>query len=129
MELRRLTFAYNSIKISIEEIKYIIEIVNSLQESGLLIKGISETIKNEAKECKDGFVPMLLGTLGGSISENALTEEAVVRAGEGVIRAVKFSMPTHPLAEFEIQKCYQNKPKYNGVHSRNNFPEKRMRYI
>ena len=32
-------------------------------------------------------------------------------------------MPSHPLTNFEIQKYYQNKPKFNGVHSRNNLPK------
>ena len=46
-----------------EEMEDIIKIVKSLEESGLLIKRISETIKNEAKEQKGGFLSMLLGTL------------------------------------------------------------------
>ena len=45
----------------------IMKIVKSLEESGLLIKGISETIKNEVKEQKSRFLPMLLGTLAASI--------------------------------------------------------------
>ena len=48
------------------------KIVKSLEESGLLIKGISETIKNEAKEQNSGFLEMLLGTLAASILGNAL---------------------------------------------------------
>ena len=44
--------------------------IKSLEESGLLIKGISETIKNEAKEQKGGFLGMLLGTLGASLLDN-----------------------------------------------------------
>ena len=40
----------------------IMKIVNSLEDSGLLIKGVSETIKNDAKEQKGGFLSMLLGT-------------------------------------------------------------------
>ena len=65
----------------------IIKIVKSLEESGLLIKGISETIKNEAKEHKYGFFSMLLGALAASILRNALTGQGVIRAGEGKIRA------------------------------------------
>ena len=61
--------------------------VKSLEESGLLIKGISETIKNEAKEQKEGFLPMLFGTLAGSILGSALRGRGVIRAGKGVIRA------------------------------------------
>ena len=43
-----------------EEMNDIMKIVKSLEESGLLIKGVSETIKNEAKEQKGGFISMLL---------------------------------------------------------------------
>ena len=55
--------------------KDIIKIVKSLKDSGLLIKGVSETIKNEAKEQKGGFPGMLLGTLGTSLLGNLLTGE------------------------------------------------------
>ena len=50
--------------ISNEEMNDIMKIIKSLEESGVLIKGISETIKNEAKEQKGGFLSMSLGTLG-----------------------------------------------------------------
>ena len=52
---------------SSEEMNDIMKIIKSLEESGLLIKGVSETIKNEAKEQKGGFFGMLLGTLGASL--------------------------------------------------------------
>ena len=55
--------------------KDIIKIVKSLKDSGLLIKGVSETIKNEAKEQRGGFPGMLLGTLGASLLGNLLTGE------------------------------------------------------
>ena len=64
----------------------VMKIVKPLEESGLLIQGISETIKNEAKEQKGGFPPMLLGTLAASILGNALAGRGVIRAGEGTIR-------------------------------------------
>ena len=51
------------------------------------IQGISETIKNETKEQKGGFLSMLLGTLAASILGNALAGRGVIRAGEGAIRA------------------------------------------
>ena len=50
-----------------EEMDDIIKMVKSLDESSLLIKGVSKTIKNEAKEQKGGFVSKLLGTLGASL--------------------------------------------------------------
>ena len=71
-----------ALTISNEEVEDIMKIVKSLEKSELLIKGISETIKNQAKEQKEGFLPMLLGTLAASILGNAL-------AGKGLIRHVK----------------------------------------
>ena len=56
--------------ISDEEIDDIVKIVESLEESGLLITGVGTTIKNEAKERKCGFLGMLLGTLCASLLEN-----------------------------------------------------------
>ena len=52
--------------ISNDEMKDIIKIVKSLEDSGLLFKGVSETIQNEAKEQKGGFLSILLGRLGAS---------------------------------------------------------------
>ena len=63
------------------------KIVKLLEQSGLLIKGISEAIKNEAKEQKGGFLSMLLGTLAASMLGSALIGRGVIRAGEGTIRA------------------------------------------
>ena len=68
--------------ISNEEKEDIMKIVKSLEESGLLIKVISETIKNEAKEQKGGFLSMLLGTLAASMLGNALTGIGVKVASE-----------------------------------------------
>ena len=51
----------------------IMKIVKSLEKSCLLIKDVSETIKNEPKEEKGGFLRMLLGTLGASLLKNLLT--------------------------------------------------------
>ena len=60
------------------------KIVKSLDESGLLTKGISETIKSEAKSQKGVLLSMLLGTLAASILGNALSGRGVIRASEGV---------------------------------------------
>ena len=65
----------------------IIRIIKSLQDSGLLLKGVSKTIQNEAKEQKRGFLSMLLGTLGASLPGNILAGKGINRAGEEVIRA------------------------------------------
>ena len=53
--------------ISNNEIEDIIKIVKSLEDPGLLLKGVTETVQNEVKEQKGGFLIMLLGTLGASL--------------------------------------------------------------
>ena len=75
--------------ISNEKIEDITKIVKSLEESRLLIKGISETIKNETKKQKRSTKEQktLLGTLAATILGNALTGRGVIRVGEGVIKA------------------------------------------
>ena len=64
--------------ISNEKMNDIMKIVKSLEKSGLLIKGVSETIKNEAREQKGGFRGMLLGTLGASLFGNLLTGNELI---------------------------------------------------
>ena len=71
--------------ISNDEIEDIIKIVKSLEDSGLLLKGVSETIQNEAKEQKGGFLCMLLGILGASLLGNILTGKLINRAREGLL--------------------------------------------
>ena len=51
----------------------IIKIVKSLEDSGLLLKGVTETVQNEVKKQKEGFLSMLLGTLGASLLGNIAT--------------------------------------------------------
>ena len=63
------------------------EKMKSLEELSLLIKGVSETIKNEAKEQKRGFLRTLLGTLGSSLLVNLLAGKGTIRAGEDTFRA------------------------------------------
>ena len=62
------TDAATTLMISNEEMEDIMIIVKSLEDSGLLIKGVCETIKNEAKKQKGGFLSRLLGILGASLS-------------------------------------------------------------
>ena len=77
--------------ISNDEMDDILKTVNSLENSGVLFKGVSETIQHEAKKKRGGFLSMLLGTLGasllGDILSKGLSGKGVIRAGEGVIRA------------------------------------------
>ena len=74
----------------------IMKIIKSLKWFGLLIEGVSETIENEAKEGKGGFLGMLFGPLDASLLRNLLAGkgatamrqgQGVIRAGEGTIRA------------------------------------------
>ena len=71
--------------ISNEEMNDIMKIIKSLEKSELLIKGVSETIKNEAKGQKGGFLSMFLGTLGASLLGNLLTGKVTIRVGEGAM--------------------------------------------
>ena len=79
--------------ISNDEMDDILKIVKSLENSGLLLKGVSETIQHEAKEQRGGFPSMLLGTLGaslfGDVLSKGLSGKGVIRSGEGTIRVAK----------------------------------------
>ena len=82
--------------ISNDEINDIIKVVKSLEDSGLLLKGVTETVQNGVKEQKGEFLSMLLGTLGASLLGNILTGKGISRdgkgkgihrAGDGIVRA------------------------------------------
>ena len=123
-----------------EDMNDIMKIIEALENSGILLKGVSRTIENEAKEQRGGFLSMLLGTLGASLLGNLLTDgKGVMRAGEGsvssrakgegIVRAgegsknkkLNFLLPFHPLRNIEINEYYINEPRFNGVYSRNNL--------
>ena len=96
---------FTTLMISNEEMNDIMKIVKYLEVSGLLIKRVSQTIKNEAKKQKRGFLSVLLGTLGASLletllackrliatsqgSEGNMPQWGTVRVGEGTITADK----------------------------------------
>ena len=67
--------------------KDIIKRVKFLEDFGLLLKGVTETVQNEVKEQKGGFLSMLLGALGASLLGNLLTGPGVNRKGKVIIRA------------------------------------------
>ena len=110
----------------------IMKIVQALQNSNILLKGVTKAIKSETREQKGGFLSMLLGTLGATLLGDLLTKNSLgkrtVTAGEGFLRAEegikkKTLMPPHPLTNFEIQEYYKNGPIFNGVYSRDNLPK------
>ena len=85
--------------ISNKDMEDLIKIVKSLEDSGLLLKGVTELLQNEVKEQKGGFLSMLLGKLGASLLGNLLTGKGVNkkgkgihRAGEGIVRAGEGNM-------------------------------------
>ena len=71
----------------------IIKIIQALEDSNILLKGVIKIIKNETKEQKGGFLSMLLGTLGAILLGNLLTGKGIVRSGsrnkqgKGIVRA------------------------------------------
>ena len=77
---------------------------------------------------------MLLGILGASLLGNMLAGKGVIRAGEGNARVGYrpkrssfkkfFLIPPHAFTNFEIQMYYQNEPRFNGIYSRDNLPDK-----
>ena len=79
----------------------IMKIGQSLEDSGLLLKVVGETIQSEAKEQNGGFLTILLSTLGASLLGNMLAGKGMNRAGEGIITAGIFDqgflMPPHPI--------------------------------
>ena len=81
----------SGVKLIIEEeenMKDIMKIIEALENSGILLKGVSKTIENETKEQRGGFLSMLLGTLGASLLGNLLTGgKGIMRAGDGIVRA------------------------------------------
>ena len=79
--------------ISNEEMNDIMKIVQALEDSNILLKGVTKTIENKTKEQKGGFLRMLLGTLGASLLGNFLTGKGIERSGygnnkgKGIVRA------------------------------------------
>ena len=76
----------SGVKLIIEQddMNDMMKIIKALENSGILLNGVSKTIKNETKEQRGGFLNMLLGTLGASLLGNLLTGgKRIVRDGEG----------------------------------------------
>ena len=93
-----------------EDIKDIIKIIKELENSGILLKGVSKTIENEIKEQRGGFLSMLLRTLGASLLGNLLTGKGIMRAGDGIVRAAEGSKKKTKFAiTFSSINKYRNK--------------------
>ena len=73
--------------IELEDMNDIMKIIEALENSGILLKGVTKTIENETKEQRGGFLGMLLATLGVSLLGNLLTgRKVIMRAGDGIVR-------------------------------------------
>ena len=111
-----------------EHMNNIMKIIEALENSGILLKGVSKTIENEIKEQRGGF----LGALAASLLGNLLNGgKGIVCAGDGIVRAGERSkkklnllLPFHPLTNIEISEYYENEPRFNGVYSRNHLSNK-----
>ena len=68
-----------------EDMNDIIKIIEALENSGILLKGVTKTIENETTEQRELFVSMLYATLGASLLGNLLTGKGMMRAGEGSV--------------------------------------------
>ena len=133
----------SGVKLIIEQegMNDIMKFIESLENSGILLKGVSKTIENETKEQREGFLSMLLGTLGASLLGNSLTGgkgivragevsvasrakgDGIVRAGEGSKKKLNSLLPFHPFTNIEITQYYASEPRFNRVYSRNNLPK------
>ena len=85
-------FGRTTLIISNEEMNDIMKIAQALEDSGILLKGVTKTIKNETKEHKGGFLSMLLETLDCSLIADVLTKNLFkgkesVKAGKETVRA------------------------------------------
>ena len=79
-----------------EDMKDIMKIIKALENSGILLKGVSKAIKNETKKQKGGFLSMLLSILEASLLGNLLTGgKGIMRAGDGIVRAGSESKKTN----------------------------------
>ena len=108
----------------------IMKIIEALENSGILLKGVSKTIENETKQQAGEFLGMLLGPLRASLLGNLLTRKGMMRAGERIVRAGEGAKKTlnslllfHPLTKIEINEYYKNERSFNGAYSRNNLPK------
>ena len=100
----------SEVKLIIEQkdMKDIIKIIEALEDSGILLKGVTKTIENETKEQRGGFLSMLLTTLGASLLGNLLTGgKGIMRAGDGIVHAGEGS-GSKKKPKFTINK-YRNK--------------------
>ena len=101
-----------------EDMNDITKIIEALENSGILLKGVTKTIENETKEQRGGFLGKLLGFLGASLLGNLLTggkgimraDDGIVRTSDGIVRAGEASKKkTKFTVTFSSINKYRNK--------------------
>ena len=107
-----------------EDMNDIMKIIEALENSGILLKGVTKTIENKTKEQRGGFLGMLLGTLGASLLDNLLTVGntsevpliGIMRAGDGIVRAgdgiVRAGEESKKIPKFTVTFSSINKYRY-----------------
>ena len=110
--------------------KELLKYDKSLEVSSLLPEGVSETIQNEPKEQRGGFSLYVIRYTRCKFTRKYFSQKRINRAGEvhsqGIVCAGYGFNPrlkSHPLTNIEIQKYYQNEPRFNRVYSRDNLPK------
>ena len=101
----------------------IMKIVQALEDSTILLKGVTKTIKNETKEKKRRILEHVI-----RYSRSKFVSKFIIKkrnCKNWLWKWNRFLIKLHPLTNFEIQECYQNEARFNGVYSRNNLPEKK----
>ena len=93
-----------------EDMNDIMKIIEALENSGILLKGVSKTIESKTKEQRGGFLSMLLGTLGASLlGILVIGGKGIMRAGDGIVRAGEGSGSEKKKPKFTITISSINK--------------------
>ena len=113
----------------------IMRIIQALEYFNILPEGLTKAAKNKTREQRGGFLGTLVGTLGTTLLGNLISGKGIARGGCGNTKRKEivrlgygvewdFLIPPHPLTNFEIQKYYQNEPRFTGAFSGDNLRKK-----
>ena len=122
-------YGSKTVKFSNDEINDMTKVIKALEDSDVLMKGVTKTFKNDVQNGGAlPLIPMLLGTLCSLLSGRGMYRAGMYRAGKGMYRIgqelqKKSLIPFKSLKNFEIQEYYKNKPRFNGVYSKDNLPK------
>ena len=95
--------------ISNDDLNDIMQIIQALEDSGILLKDVTRSVATQTKEQKGGFLSMLLGTLGASLLGNLLSGKGMSRAGEGILRAGEGTTRASATSKGYLKKKNQNR--------------------